>query len=123
MEVLSLSRFRCFSNSSTLLKLNSLAEIHDSLMPHQVASATGCELNDAMALLLFLSTISVVQAKSFVYHIADTSDPPVPIDVSDITKGPPKLPFVCENCGQTIESYDELSFDFVFLFKKKVKFA
>jgi hypothetical protein len=123
VEILSLSRFHCFSKSSTLLKLNSLAEIHDSLMPHQVASATGCELDDAMALLLFLSTISVVQAKLFVYHIFDTNDPPVSIYVSDIAKGPPKLPIICENCGQTIESYDELSFDFVFLFKKKVKFA
>lgn len=123
MEVLSLNRFRCFSNSNNLLKLNDLAEVNESLMPHQVASATGCELDDAMALLLFLTTISVVQAKLFVYHIADTSDPAVSIYVSDITEGPPKLPIVCENCKETIDSYDELSFDFVFLFKKKVKFA
>lgn len=65
MEVLSLNRFRCFSNSNNLLKLNDLAEVNESLMPHQVASATGCELDDAMALLLFLTTISVVQAKLF----------------------------------------------------------
>src|SRR5688572_20352237 len=120
VEVLNLNRFRCFSNSNALLKLNDLAEVYESLMPHQVASATGCELDEAMALLLFLTSMSVVQAKLFVYHITDTSDPAVPIYVSDIAKGPPKLPIICDICGQTIESYDELSFDFVFLFKKKV---
>jgi hypothetical protein len=123
MEVLSIKQFQCFNSSNKLDRLNNLVYLHNSLMPHQVAAATGCDLDDAMGLLLYLSSLSLVKPKLLVYHTNDLIDPPNYILSRDIELGFPELPFVCSECGETIESYEYLRFEFAFILKEKVVFG
>lgn len=122
MKTLNLEQFQCFSSSRSIDRLNRLVEHTSSLMPHQVASATGCGIHEAMGLLLYLASLSVLKPKLLVYHIHDQADPPNAFASLDINKGLPQLPIICNNCGQTVESYDELSFDFVFIIDEKIDF-
>jgi len=96
--------------------------MHSGLMPHQIASATGCSLDEAMSLLLHLSTLDIAKAKTLVYHINDNTDPPVSILTRNLNEGPPELPLVCPICGQDIENYEELLFDFIFILNTKPHF-
>lgn len=122
MEIVSLERFHCFSNEASVLALNRLVEAHSVLMPHQIAVATGCNLDEAMSLLLHLYVLSVASPKTIVYHILDETDPPVSILLRDLKEGPPELPFICPVCNQEVDSYDELNFDFVFILNTKTSF-
>jgi hypothetical protein len=123
MEVLSIKQFRCFNSATRLERLNDLVDLHNHLMPHQIAAATGCGVNDAMGLLLHLSTLSLAKPRLLVYHTTDVIDPPNYILSRDIALGFPELPFECGECGETIESYDELRFEFSFTLIEKITFA
>ena len=122
VETVSLTQFQRFRSAKSLSILNKLIETHSNLMAHQVAAATGCDLDTAMALLLHLSALAAVSPKTLVYHRMDDTDPPTPILSIEISAGPPKLPFICPICNQSIENYDELTFDFVFILNKKLHF-
>ena len=123
MKTLSLRRYACFSSSKSLQNLNHLVEIHSNLMPHQVASATGCSLNEAMAMLIFLFTRSLAEVFLLVYHNSDQVDPPTPILARSILEGLPDLPITCDVCGKEIEHRSDLSYDFLFKIIEKVRFV
>jgi len=90
-------------------------------MPHQVASATGCTLDEAMKLLMFLASIDIVETLLLVYHLNENTETPSPIMMRPLNEGPPKLPFTCDECGQQIANQNELSYDFIFRFKHRDK--
>lgn len=123
METLSLEQFQCFNSSKSIARLIHLVEHNSSLMPHQVATATGCRVEEAMGLLLHLASISVVKAKLLVYHLRDFEDPPSPFASFDIEQGLPALPIICPHCDQVIETYDELDFDFIFIMQHPIRFV
>ncbi|MBS4059423.1 MAG: hypothetical protein KG029_03400 [Bacteroidetes bacterium] len=55
-------------NKKQIALLNQFAKINKSLMPHAIAVATGCRLEEAMTLLLFLHGKSMVKGYLLVYH-------------------------------------------------------
>lgn len=122
METVSITKFQRFRSAGILSVLNKLVEMHSNLMAHQVAAATGCDLDTAMAFLLHLSALEAARPKTLIYHRNDETDPPTPILSLDISLGPPTLPFICPTCNQSIDDYDELNFDFVFILDKRLRF-
>lgn len=90
-------------------------------MPHQIASATGCSLEEALAVLLLLFRLSVAEAFLLVYHNIHEGDTP-PILARGILDGLPQVPFVCEICQEEIASSSELSYDFLFKITENVCF-
>jgi hypothetical protein len=122
MQTINLSNFPCLSKELHLQRLNNLAEIQDNLMPHQVAVATGCSHEEALAVLLLLSKHSLAEALLVVYHNEHLIDSP-PILARSIFEGLPPLPFICDICQQEITSSDELSYDFLFRVLEKANFV
>ena len=123
MRELSLRQFACFSNSQVLQRLNNLLSSRNAVMPHEVASATGCSLREAMAFLLLLYVNSVAEVALLVYDKHDESDPLVPFVSRDITEGIPSLPIVCDVCGREISEPNDLGYDFLFRIVAPVRFA
>jgi hypothetical protein len=119
MQSLNLERFPCFNRQETLQAINRLIEFHDSLMAHHLTSASGCSLDEAISLLMYLSSYDLAEPFLLVYHTLDEADPPVAILARKIKEGPPKLPIICVVCGREIENEDELLFDFSFKLNKK----
>jgi hypothetical protein len=124
-QALSLKRFPSIRGENSLQSLNRLVELNELLMPHQVASATGCTLDEAMKLLMFLASIDIVETFLLVYHLNEDTETISPVMMRPLNEGPPKLPFICNKCGQQITNQNELSYDFIFRFKHqdKVRFS
>ncbi len=122
-EILSIKQFDCFNTLTKVDRLNHLISFHNDLMPHQVAIATGCGVYEAMGLLLYLSSLSLVKPKLLVYHMNDLIDPPNYILSRDAELGFPDLPLICDECGEEIESYDDLRFEFSFILNEKIVFG
>jgi hypothetical protein len=113
-----LRRFRCSDRIRALRELNDLVAVHRELMPHQVAAATGCELELAMEILLTLYDRELAEQLLLVYHNTHLD---APIKALDITEGPPALPFVCDGCQAEISDPDDLSYDFLFRLRDQVQ--
>jgi hypothetical protein len=111
MKAINLKRFPYFNKDRPLRELNHLAEIHDNLMPHQVAAATGCSLDEAMGVLLLLVDRALVEAFLLVYHNAH---PDIPVLARSMLEGFPTPPLTCKICEKDIEQGTELSYDFLF---------
>jgi hypothetical protein len=123
MRTVRLNSFPYFDNSKALEDLNRLVELYDNLMPHQVAAATGCRLQDAMGVLMLLVSHSLAEAVLLVYHISDPIDPLVPFLSRSIYDGLPTPPLLCDVCGNEIETADELTYDFSFKLASAVHFT
>src|SRR5438034_1370771 len=111
MRTVRLNNFPYFDNSKALEDLNRLVRLYDNLMPHQVAAATGCRLQDAMGVLMLLVAHSLAEAVILVYHTTDQIDPLVPFLSRSIYEGLPAPPLVCDVCGNQVETTEELSYD------------
>lgn len=122
MRTITLNNLPCLGKKGQLQKLNELLKISDSLMPHQVAIATGCGMDDALALLLLMLRLSVVEGFLLVYHNAHLDGNP-PIMARSIFVGLPELPFSCDVCGREIVNANEVSYDFLFKLKEEIQFA
>ena len=88
-------------------------------MPHQIAVATGCDLVDALGILLILQSRSLAEGFLLVYH--DQEEPPSM--VRRLTEGLPRLPLVCDVCGEEIQVQESLSYDFLFEHSKDLEFV
>lgn len=78
------------------------------MMPHQLAVQLGIEYSEALAILADLEARGICDMKLLIYH---NCEPDVPADAIPYGTGFPDLPWTCPNCENSIESYDELSFD------------
>ena len=104
-----------------LQDLTSLMTIHDSLMPHQVATATGCTLAEAETFLGLMDHYGWALAFRLVYH---NEHPDVPILVIGMTeKRLPELPLSCSICEAEINDPDELSYGLLFKLVKEAGWA
>jgi len=111
----------CFSESDRLRELNRLVAIHTDLMPHQVAAATGCELKEAMEVLVLLYHLYLADAFTLVYHNEHPNTPAIALEVS---KGvPPALPVICPLCEKEINDPNELSYGFLVKLNENVEFV
>lgn len=97
-----------------------IIEVNQSLMPHSVAAATGCNRAEALTLLLMLYGSNVVNGFILIYHHPHID---VPVDRRPLKDGlPPKGPFECPICETVVVDENGLYFDFEFLLIEKVEF-
>lgn len=120
MKRIVLKNLPCFSEVERLERLNDLVNHKTSLMPQDIAIATGCTLIEGMEILLILYDTYSAEAYLAVYHQSHTESSF--ILARPITEGFPKLPFTCELCNEEITSLKSLSFDFVFKLGSEVIF-
>lgn len=77
-------------------------------MPHQVAALLGLQYSDALAILAILEADRLCENKLLIYH---KCEPEVPTGAIPFGRGFPDLPWICPQCGESVENYNELSFD------------
>ena len=107
-------QFPCLNKNKALERFRHLIKISTSLMPHQVAAATGCDIRESIAILMFLVTEDKLKPFILVYHNNHDDDIPLPIMKRNFIDGYPKLPFICDGCEKEIVSRKELSYDLMF---------
>lgn len=117
MTKVNISKFKCFTESGRLDKLNAFFDERTEAMPREIAAQTGCGLREAMSLLMFLFHLYLAEAFILVYH---NEHPETPISKRSLIGGLPTLPMQCEDCDDEIENPDQLSYEFWFKFKSKI---
>lgn len=91
---------------------------HGKVMPHELAVSLGLKLPQAYAILIVLGSSGLCDNRLLIYHICtEASVGSIPFGI-----GFPPLPWVCPECEQTIENYDEMSFDLMALAKEPIEF-
>lgn len=123
MKIVPLDRYPCLRQEPAIGILNRLVRHQQVLQPHQLAAATGCDVQEAMNVLVALYAESLATSQILVYHIGGMHDPPVPIAVRELLDGPPSLPIWCDECGREIEQKAELAYDFLFTFTDNIQFV
>ncbi len=78
-----------FRDDTRLQKLNVLFEIHTTLSPSLIMSATNCDLSDALAILILLYEKYYADARILVYH---RDEPDQPFQRRPFSDGLPKIP-------------------------------
>lgn len=119
-EKIQLRSLSFFREPSRIQKLNDLFEIQDTLMPHQVAVATGCSYDDAFTILLLLYHRYLAESYLLVYHNQHNNTPILALGISE---GLPELPIQCDLCDVAIENEKELSYGFIFSMNSRVIFG
>lgn len=109
--VINLISFPYFRKTSAIERLNEHIAQHSDLMPHQLAIATGCSLDDAIGILFLLFDRQFAEALLLVYH---QNFPNVPMDIRKISDGPPLLPTINSLNDEVVEDKGELLFGFMF---------
>lgn len=109
-----------FHEDENLAKLNEFVSRHTRLMPHELVGATGCDYDEALAVLLILFYSNVAELFLQIYH-NDHSN--LLIDSRKISDGFPILPYRCSACDKEISNPDELSYDFAFKVTTQVEFV
>lgn len=122
MKTLNLKHFPSFKREGILKNLNELVEHQKELMPHQVAVAAGCTLDEAMGILMLLTADEMAEAYLLVYHTTHDNSSQAPIMARKLTEGFPETPFTCDDCGQEINSTHNLRYDFLFKIKEDMQF-
>jgi len=113
----------CFSDRNRIAVLNRLVVTNPDLMPHQVAAATGCTLEDAMQVLMLLYDLHLVEAFTLVYHSVHPDAPPAQALRMDISDGLPSFPIQCPLCEEKIDSPSEVTYGFLFVLNEDVQFV
>ena len=110
MPTLSLNNIPYFRNDKTLQDLNRIVETRSNLMPHELAVAVGCSVQEALEVLMILVSHSLAEAFILVYHSTCPENPQVPFLSRSIYDGLPKIPIVCDICQNNIEDDAELTY-------------
>ena len=119
MQEVNVTYFSAFSGANRLQKLNDFVQDRVTLMPHEMAIATGCSLVEATALLMLLYHLYIADPYLLVFH---KSHPFEMILKLPLEGGLPKLPLVCDLCEDEITDPDSLFYDFEFKLKSNVQF-
>ncbi|MBI5298171.1 MAG: hypothetical protein HY869_22060 [Chloroflexi bacterium] len=119
MSVVNLSNLALFNKQQTA-RLNQLVAVNRQLMPHVVAAAIGCRLEEAMALLIFLYDKNLSNGFTLVYH---SKHQDFYFARHPLKNGLPKAnDTFCQICEEYIEDDFELLYDFEFVVNKDVTF-
>ena len=118
MQVVKLNNL-AFFDERRVDRLNNLVAVNKYLMPHLVATGTGCNLSEAMALLLFLHGSKVGAGYLTIYHVRhqDTYFDKIPIQ-----DGFPRDNVFCQMCEENIPN-TELLYDFEVILKQDIEFS
>jgi hypothetical protein len=120
MLTINLNKFR-FLNRNKIDNLNHFAAVNKSLMPHAVAVAVGCSLEEATTILLYLYGKDLVDGYILVYHISHLDNY---FEKRRISEGfSVRKDFVCPVCELQHDSQDELFYDMEFRLKTEVEFT
>ena len=106
-----IGKFPYFKDTARLQRLNRQVKLHSDLMPHQISTATGCTLKEAMVILMLLYHKNLVELFLVIYHI---SEPDSPILIRKIDEGLPSLPFLNPLDETEITDSNEITYDFLF---------
>lgn len=107
-----------FFNKERITRLNNLIAVNNHLMPHVVASGTGCSLDEAMTFLVFLYAKKKANGYILIYH-AEHLD--FPFEKRLLIDGLPKGEVFCNVCEETILEND-LLYDFEFVLVQNTMF-
>jgi len=110
-----------FFSKKQVSLLNDLVAINKQLMPHVVAGATGCRLEEAMALLIFLYDKDLADGYILTYH---SKHQDFYFMKRPLKEGLLKIDSLfCQVCEEKIENENDLLYDFEFVInKEEVKF-
>ena len=89
-------------------------------MPHQIAVRLGITYSEALNILVKLEANRLCEMKLLIYH---QCEPDIPISTMPYGQGFPQLPWLCPNCGEEVEDYKELSFDFMAIAFQPIQFT
>ena len=125
MRTVYLEKSGYFGEPDNLKKLNEFVNSRTTLqfMPHELAVATGCPFEDAMAILTLLYRLNMSAQFLLVYHIAESD---YVIERRDIALGPPSLPmtFFNSNFNEVeVTEPEELIYGFFFKLTDRVEFV
>ncbi len=121
MKVFDLSRFDCFQNKDRAALLNDFLEINQSIMPHGIAAATGCRLEEALALLLVMYSEQFVEGYVLMYHSPHLE---TPFGRRRLYEGlPPPNHITCSICEMADIPDRELYFDLEFVLTEPIEFV
>jgi hypothetical protein len=119
MQTINLSKLNWFS-AKQIAQLNHFIKVNTSLTPHAIAVATGCRIQEAMALLLFLYGKSMVNGYLLVYH---KKHPDFYIEKRELKEGLPKSNYLCPVCDGIEISDEDMLFDVEFSLKQNSEFT
>jgi hypothetical protein len=119
MPTVNLANLGLFSPKQAVL-LSDLVAVNKYLMPHIVAGATGCQLEEAMSLLISLYDRSLADGFILVYH---SKHQDYYFEKWPLQKGLPSIHgFFCQVCEEDIIDASELLYDFEFVINKDIDF-
>jgi hypothetical protein len=122
MRILDIHKLSCFNDPERVKNLNRLIVTNPDLMPHQVAIATGCSIEQAMQVLMLLYDQYLANAFTLIYHKSHPEAPPALALQVDIAEGIPHFPIRCPICDEVIASSSDVTYGFLFVLKEKVRF-
>ena len=111
------------SDRDKIKVLNRLVATNPDLMPHLVAAATGCLLEEAMQVLMLLYDLHLADAFTLVYHSAHPDTPPAQALRIDISDGLPSFPIQCSLCEEEIANSSEVTYGFLFVLNEDIQFV
>ena len=77
-------------------------------MPHVIAVDLGLDRARAQAIIAVLDSSGLADTKLLIYH---NCSPGIPVGAIPYGTGFPQLPWFCPLCEDSVQTYDELSFD------------
>jgi uncharacterized protein YebE (UPF0316 family) len=119
MTEVDLSNLHCFDNDLIISRLNRFIDINESLMPHSIAIATGCKLEEALTLLFTLYDKYLVEGYLLLYHKAHLD---FPFEIRNLSEGIPQKSISCSICETTDIPREEIFYDFEFKLRDQVIF-
>jgi hypothetical protein len=119
-----MNQFTCdsklnFLDSIQRTKLSRKFRSPDSkVMPHELVISLRLKLPQAYAIVIALGSSGLCNNRLLIYHsCSEVSVGSIPFGI-----GFPALPWVCPECGKSIDDYDEMSFDIIAIAKEPIEF-
>lgn len=107
-----------FLTKKQKVELSEHLKVSTTAMPHQLAVRLGIEHSKALAILSVLEAQGLCEMKLLIYH---NCEPEFPVGAIPYGEGFPNLPWTCPNCEESVDDYDELSFDLMAEFKQQIE--
>jgi hypothetical protein len=119
MLTINLNNFR-FLSRNKIEDLNHFVAVNKSLMPHAIAVAVGCSVEEATTILLYLYGKDLVDGYILVYHVSHLENY---FEKRRIAEGfLLKKDFVCPVCELLHDNLEELFYDLEFRLRDEIEF-
>jgi len=103
-----------------LQELNGHFLIHPNFMPHQIAVAAGCTVQEADQLIDYLCQKGYGKVKWLIYHITHDD---VPVAITDQPNASDYLPFICPECELEVTDPKQCFYGRMFFPNRTIQFA